>query len=83
MGGECSMDGRDAYSILVGNREGKRQLGRPRYRWEDNIRMGLKETGWEVVDLIHLAQVRDQWRAVVNAVMNTRVPYKGENFLTS
>jgi hypothetical protein len=54
--------------------EGKRPLGRPRRRWEENIRMNLGEIGWEGVDWMHLAQDRDQWRAVVNTVMNLRVP---------
>jgi hypothetical protein len=49
-------------------------LGRPGRRWEDNIRMNLREIGWEVVDWIHVVQDRDQWRAVVNTVMNLRVP---------
>jgi hypothetical protein len=54
--------------------EGKRPLGRPRYTWEENIRMDLREIGWECVDWIHLAQSRDQWWAVVNTEMNLRVP---------
>jgi len=53
---------------------GKRQFGRPKRRQEYNIRMDLKEMGWEDVDWVHLAQDRDQWRAVVNTVMNLRVP---------
>jgi len=64
---------RNAYKIFVGKPEGKRPLGRPRRRWEDNIRLGLEELGQEVVDWVHLAQARDQWRAVVNTVMNLRV----------
>jgi hypothetical protein len=48
--------------------EGKRPLGRPRHRWEDNIRMDLREIGWKCVKLVHLAQDEDQWRALVNAV---------------
>jgi hypothetical protein len=53
---------------------GKRPLGRPRRRWEDNIRMDLRNIGWSDVDWIHLAQVRDQWMALVNTVINLRVP---------
>jgi hypothetical protein len=58
--------------VLVGNPDGKRLLGRPKHRWEDGIRMDLREIGWSV-EWIHLAQDRDRWRAVVNAVMNLRV----------
>jgi hypothetical protein len=65
---------RNAYRILVGKPEGKRLHGRSRLRWEDNIIMGLGEIGWEAVDWIHLAQDRDHCRAVVNTVMNLRVP---------
>jgi hypothetical protein len=54
--------------------EGKRPLGRHRPIWEDNIKMGLREVGWGGMDRIHLAQDRDQWRAVVNTVMNLYVP---------
>jgi hypothetical protein len=61
MGGTCITQGRDEkYSILVGKPEGKRPVGRHRHR-RDNIRMDLRETGWEGVDCIHLAQDRDQW----------------------
>jgi hypothetical protein len=63
---------RGAYRILVGRPEGRRPLGRPRRRWEDNIKMHL-EVGWGM-DWIELAQDRDRWRAVVNAVMNPQVP---------
>jgi hypothetical protein len=63
----------NAYRILVGKPEGKRTLGRPRRTWEDNIRMDLREIGWGGMDWIDLAQDRDQWRALVNAVMNLRV----------
>jgi hypothetical protein len=62
---------RNAYRILVGKPEGKRTLGRPRRAWVDNIKMDLGEIGW---DWIELAQNRDQWRALVNTVMNLRVP---------
>jgi hypothetical protein len=65
---------RNAYRILVGKPEGKRPLGRPRRRWEDSIRMDLREIGWGGMDWIELAQDRDQWRALVNTVMNLRVP---------
>jgi hypothetical protein len=65
---------RGAYNILVGRPEGKRPLGRPRRRWEDNINMDVREMGFGDVDWIHLAQDRDRWRAVVNTVMNLRVP---------
>jgi hypothetical protein len=65
---------RNAYRILVGKPEGKRPLGRPRCRWVDNIKMDLEEIGWNGMDWIELAQDRDQWRALVNTVMNLRVP---------
>ena len=60
--------------VLVGNPEGKRPLGRPRHRWEDNIKMDLQEVGCVGVDWIAVAQDRDRWMALVNAVMNFRVP---------
>jgi hypothetical protein len=59
--------------VLVGKPEGKRPLERPRRRWEDGIKMDLREIGWGGVQWIQLAQDRDRWRAVVNAVMNLRV----------
>jgi hypothetical protein len=65
---------RNAYRLLVGRPEGKRPLGRPRRRWVDNIRMDLGEVGWCDVDWIGLAQDRNRWRAVVNSVLNHRVP---------
>jgi hypothetical protein len=65
---------RNHYRILVGNSEGKRPLGRLRRRWVDNIKMDLREKGWGGMDWIDLAQDRDQWRALVNTVMNLRVP---------
>jgi hypothetical protein len=65
---------RNAYRILVGKPEGQRPLGRPRCRWVNNIKIDLREIGWDGVDWIELAQVRDQWRALVNTVMNLRVP---------
>jgi hypothetical protein len=67
-------EGRGVYRVLVGKPEGKRLLGRPRHRWEDNIRMDLQEVGWGCEDWIGLAQDRDRGRALVSAVMNLRVP---------
>jgi hypothetical protein len=64
---------RHAYRILVGKPEGKRPLGRPRHRWVDNIKMDLTEIGWDGRDWIKLVQDRDQWRGLVNTVMNLRV----------
>jgi hypothetical protein len=68
------MGNRDAYDILVGKSEGKSPLGRPRCRWVNNIKMDLRYIGWGGMDWIDLAQDRDQWRALVNSVMNLRVP---------
>jgi hypothetical protein len=65
---------RNAYRILVGKPEGKRPQGRPRCRWVDNIRMDLREIGWDGMDWLDLAQERDQWMALVNTVMNLLVP---------
>jgi hypothetical protein len=65
---------RGAYNILVGRHEGKRPLGRPRRRWEDNIKMDQRQIWFGDVDWIHLAQDRERWRALVNTVMNLRVP---------
>jgi hypothetical protein len=65
---------RGAYRVLVGKPEGKRPLGRSRLRWENNIKMDLQEMGWKGMDWIDLAQDRDRWRALVNAVTNLRVP---------
>jgi len=65
---------RGVYRVLVGKLEGRRPLGRPRRRWEDNIRMDLREVGCGGVDWMELAQDRDRWRALVSAVMNLRVP---------
>jgi hypothetical protein len=67
-------EGRGAYRVLGGRPEGRRPLGRPRRRWEDNIKMDLQEVGWEGVVWIDMAQDRDRWRALVSAVMNLRVP---------
>jgi hypothetical protein len=66
-------EGRNVYGIWTGKAEGKRPLERPRRRWEDGIKMDLREIGWGGVEWIHLAQYRDRWRAVVSAVMNLRV----------
>jgi predicted membrane protein len=65
---------RDAYKILVGKSEGKIPVGRPRSRWKGNIRMNLKEIRWEDVNWMHLDQDSNKWRALVNTVMNLRVP---------
>jgi hypothetical protein len=65
---------RNAYRILVGKSEEKRPLGRPRNRWVDNIKIGLRETGWGGVDWMDMAQDRDQWMTLVNTVLNLRVP---------
>ena len=66
--------GRGVYRVLLGKPEGRRPMGRPRRRWEDNIRMDLREVGCGYVDCMELAQDRDRWRALVSAVMNLRVP---------
>ena len=66
--------GRGGYRILMGKPEGKRPLGRPRLRWDDNIKMGLQEVGCGGMDWIELAQDWDRWRVLVNAVMKLRVP---------
>ena len=64
---------RGVHRVLVGRLEGKRPLGSPRRRWEDNIKMDLQVVGWGGMDWIELAQDRDRWRALVNAVMNLRI----------
>jgi hypothetical protein len=61
---------RATYRFLVGKPELKRPFGRPRCRWEDNVKMDLKEVGWSGMDWIHVAQGRDQWQAVMNTIMN-------------
>jgi len=72
MGGHVAGMGerRDVYSVFVGKPEGKRPLGRPRRGWEDNIKMDLQDVGCGFIYLIELAQDRDKWRALVNAVLN-------------
>ena len=67
-------EGRSAFKILTGKHTGKRPLGRPRCRWEDNVRMGLKEIGINAGNLVDSAQDRNYWRALVNAALNLRVP---------
>jgi hypothetical protein len=76
MGGMCGMHGkgRGVYGFLIGRPKGKKPLGRPKHRWEDNIKMDLREIGIYGANLIHLAQDRVQWWAFVNMVMNLRVP---------
>ena len=75
-------EGRGVHRVLVGKPEGKRPLGRPRRRWDGTIKMDLREMGrggaW-----MELVQDRDRWRALVNTVMNIRVPLNAGNFLTS
>ena len=67
-------DKRGVYKVLVGQREGKRPLGRPRIRWEDNFKMDLQEVSCGGMDWIELAQDRDRWRALVSTVMNVGIP---------
>ena len=74
--------GRGVHRVLVGKPEGKRPLGRPRRKWENNIEMDLQKVGWGG-DWMELAQDRDRWRALVNMVMNFRVPQSVGNFLTN
>jgi hypothetical protein len=77
------MERRGVYRVLVGRSEGKRTLGRLRRRWEDNINLNLQKVRGGGMDRIQLAQDRYRWRALVNAVMNRRVPQNAGNFLTS
>jgi hypothetical protein len=76
MGKTCSTDGKNriAFRILVEKPESKRPLGKPRRRWVNNIKMNLREIGWGDMDWIDLVQDMDQWKALVNTVMNLRVP---------
>jgi hypothetical protein len=67
------MEKRNAYRVFVGKPDGRRPLGRPRRRWEDNIKMNLRAIGWSVMGCIHLAQDKDQWRVLLNMVMNLRI----------
>jgi hypothetical protein len=71
----------NAYRILVGKPEGKRPLGRRRHMWMDNIKIDLSVMGWDGMDWGDVAQDRDQWRALVNTVMNLRVPFDAGKFL--
>ena len=75
MGGACGAygGGERVYRVLVGRPEGKRPMGRPRRRWEDNIKMDLQEVGGGCEDWMELAQDRDRWRALVSTVINLRV----------
>ena len=79
MGGACGTygEGRGVHRVLVGKPEGKRPLGRPRHRWEDNIKIDIQEVGMGCGDWMELAQDRDRWRALVSTVMNLRVPKMG------
>jgi hypothetical protein len=72
---------RNEYRILVGKREVKRTLGRPRRSWVENIKMDLREIGWDGVDWTDMAQDRDQWRALVNIALNLRVPQNAGKLL--
>jgi hypothetical protein len=76
MGRACSTNGEksDACRILLGKQEGKRPLGTPRRRWVDGIKIDFREIAWGDMDSMELAEERDQWRALVNTVMNLRVP---------
>jgi hypothetical protein len=69
----CIGEGRNVYRVFMGKPEGKRPLRRPQRRWEDGIKMNLREIGWGSVKLIHLAQDMDRWRALVYAVMTLQV----------
>ena len=75
--------GRGVYWVLVWKPEGKRPLGRPRCRWEDNIKMDDQDVGGDCGDWMELTQDRERWRALVSTVKNLRVPKNAGNFLTS
>jgi hypothetical protein len=79
----CMGMGRGIYRVLHGRPEGKRPPGRPRHRWEDNIKMDLREIGINWANWIQLAQNRVQWQACVNTVLNLQVPLENRKFLTS
>jgi len=85
MGGVCGAygGGRGVHRVLVGNPEGKRPLGRPRRRWDDNIKMYLQEVGGNRGNWMELAQDRDRCRPLVDTVMNLQVSKNAGNFLTS
>ena len=83
MGGARMGENRGENRGLVGKPEEKRPLGRPRCRWEDNIKMDLQEVGCGSIEWIELAQDRERWRELANTVMNRRVPRNAGNFLTS
>jgi hypothetical protein len=72
---------RNVYKVLIRTPEGKALIGRPKHRWEDNIKIGLRDLGCEGVCWIHLARDRNRWRALVNTVIKVRVPYNSVNFL--
>jgi hypothetical protein len=74
VGGTCGTHGKGVYRVLVGRPEGKRPLGGPRRRWEDNIKMGLRVIGIDWTNWIRFAQDRVQWRTSVNTVMNLWIP---------
>jgi hypothetical protein len=76
-------DRRESYGVFVGTANGKRPLGRPKYRWEDNIKINVQEVGWGGMDWFDLAQDRDAQWAVTNSVMNLRVPENSVNPLTT
>ena len=80
---EWTGDRRRADKVLMGRPDGNRTFGKPVRRWEDNSKLDLQDVGWESMAWIDLAQKRDRWWALVNVVMNLRVPQKVEYFLTS